>query len=206
MAYTINPGAILEIAIEGTLNGQQFISLFPFKFTDGDPSADGRATAQAVLAVAMGAARLKAKYAACIVDAVNDMHMYAQWIYPIRYAYIAAAGADFGGLIGETAFPQNVAAAITKIGAQANRSNIGTLHMPAVPSTWVIDGLLTPDAVTAYSGLGTEILADIVVETGRTFDQVIYHRVNGSLSAKVEQFQVQPTSRVMRRRTVGVGS
>lgn len=132
-----------------------------------------------------------------------------QLIFPTRYAYdYYPTPGDQGGVV-QPALPPNDGATITKRNDATGKNNRGSIHMPGVPSTFVVDGFLTAAAIGTYAQIGAKGVTPISLaqlpDPPMEWAPVIFHRVAPGASQPWTTWTVQDTSRVNRRRTVGVG-
>lgn len=206
MAYPIVDGSIAEVSVEMSVNGQNCMSLFHYYLEEEDPVTDGAALLVELLNWFAGGGGPFTAYEECIPDTVIDMSVYGQWITPTRYRYEIAAGGPFVGDVNSPPYPPNVSAAITKFGEAADRHNIGTLHMPAVPTTFIVDGMISAVGLGAYGGLASVLSNGFVSAAGHALSPVIFNRASPGDSPYIIGAFTQLTSRVNRRRTVGLGS
>lgn len=105
--------------------------------------------------------------------------------------------------------PPNVAAVITLKTDKAGRDQVANKHLGAVPLGFYVAGILTEDAINVYDNVAASLTNTIPVSNGADeFDliPVIYHRSGLTTSDTITQRQVNNTVRVMRRRTVGLGT
>jgi len=206
MAYPIVDGSIAEVSIEMAVNGQNCMSLFHYYLEQDAPVVDGAALMLELLGWFVGAAGPFPEYEDCIPDVVNNMSVYGQWITPDRFRYEIAPAGPFAGNVANAPLPQNVSAAITKFGDAANRHNIGTLHMPAVPVNFVQDGMISAVGLAAYGALAAVMQDGFISAGGHVLSPVIFNRLSPNDSPYIIGAFTQLTSRVNRRRTVGLGS
>lgn len=206
MPYNIGAGSILEMSYHGKVDGQLFISQLHYLFATGTTIVDGEAAALEMIDNLNNAGNLSDDYLACIPDEVGGIRLRAQWITPIRYRYVVDPGGVRQGTVASPSMPSNVAVALTKTGEKANRHNIGTLHMPAVPASFIGDSLLTVLGQIAYDELCSDLPDNFILATGQDLRPVLFNRVAPSTSVQIVQAFPQDTSRVNRRRTVGLGA
>lgn len=206
MAYPISPGAVAEVTVEGTYNGQLFMSLFHYRLLNGSTIPDGAATITALINWFAGPSDNLLFYLGCLTNEIDDIQVYGQWITPFRYRYLPQAGGPYTGTGGALGYPQNVSAALTKFGEAANRKNIGTLHMPGVVTTFIAGGEITPLGFGAYDGMCAALVTTFVAPGGGEMIPVIFNRSSPATSPRIVGAFTQPTSRTNRRRTVGVGA
>lgn len=206
MAYPVSSGAILEVTNEGRHNDQIVMNVFHFYMQNDGGITDGAASAAAFLAWWKGASSIWDDYLACISQDVVGIQAYAQWITPVRYRYVIAAGApEPGGYAGPSA-PQNVQASLTFFGDEANRRNLGRKALPGVPIDQTTNGKFS----NLHIGL-MQVLCDSLVQTfigpeGEEYDYCIFNRQTPELSPLVVGGFPQDTVRVERRRTLRVGA
>jgi len=206
MAYVINPGAILQVTLDFTVNGQLNMALFHYVFQTGTAIADGKAAALDFISKIEVADELVPRFLDCISDEVLDLKVRAQWIWPARFRFVPSPTPPAAGGSLNAPLPSNVAAAITKYAETADRHGLGTLHIGGVPVTFVQDSLITVGGLIAYDALGDKMSSVYVLTTGQAMAPVLYRRGNPALSPVIIEANPQSTSRVSRRRTVGVGA
>lgn len=207
MAYVIGANAIVEVTFEGLHEGQQVMSTYHYKMGTPATVPDGYAVLGELLTKVMGGGELFETWREAISVHVTDLVVSAQWIKPNRYRYrFDIPAIDSGGIAGDCN-PTNVAIAITRLGEAANRHNQGTLHMPGVPLSFIDNSALQPAGAGLYSSHATVMLQDFVLPaSGAEMIPVLFNKVNYLLCPRMTAAQIQNYARVMRRRTVGVGS
>lgn len=208
---TIISGDIVAVTFETFFNGQQCLNTFHYRY-----DLDSGTTEDASIAIAALASRLNGvnqlfpSYAACLVAMAGEIKTYMQVIFSVRYIKNIVDNDHDVGQLEETPLPQNLAGVITLRGDFAGRMNIGNKHITGIPVIYVEEGIIQPDMLALYTNLAsaaTEKQSEIVVGTNTfSFTPVIFHRANPLDSAVITNFIVQDTVRVMRRRTVRVGS
>lgn len=208
MPYAISVGSVLEIVFEGKLLGQQTITSFCYLFDTGSALSipDGRAAVVEALNTVTIAGGMLDKYLLACSDQLVGVRAYGQWITPIRYAYVQAARPADDGQIAQLANTPNIAGVITRRGEIADRRNISSTHMPAVPASNYSAGTLVGGQITLYETLLTEMLTNLTVGPAAVLYPCAFHRALPSASRVMKEGFVEDTVRVMRRRTVGVGA
>lgn len=207
-SYVVAPNAICEIVQRGMHENQQVLSVFHYRYTDASPIADGAAMLDLIWNRWNAAGRMLDVYLNALSEKVIAIETRLQWITPDRFAYITKTEptAPTGKVAGD-AYPVNTSGAITKRTINAGRDQIGTLHMPGVPITFIGNGSVRPAGLAAYAALATEMTVDIVtLGTVANLSPVLFKKSSPDISPKFVNCTVQPTARVERRRTVGVGS
>lgn len=206
MPYPVSLSSILQISAIHTNSGQLCISLFHYKYTTGSPIPDGQAAAVDALNKIRVAGKLVDKYKDCLPDSVNDLVWWAQWVAPTRFRRTTLAIAADAGLVASPTMPSNVSAAITKFAEEASRKGLGTVHMPSVPQSFVNESVLALPGGLAYGALADRIRESITLTGGQILDAVLFHKPDHVMSPKIVATAVQNTTRVARRRTVGLGA
>lgn len=208
MAYPINVGAVAEFTVEGRLQNQQVMNVFHYVL-EGDPVtpiADGRAAMVTALEQLEANNDLLDLYTKAVSQDYEEIYLYGQWITPTRYAYVQGFSGPTSGTIATPSLPANVAGTIVRRGDLANRNNISTTHIPGVPNDATLGGEITPAQRNLYNDLLTVMLRTIAVGGAKTLVPCAFNRQSPAGSAKLTEGYINTTARVMRRRTVGVGS
>lgn len=140
-----------------------------------------------------------------------------QWIDLDRFVkQTFTVGAAGEAAVGTTV--TNLAAALELRGDKASKRAVGTKHIPGVSGGSVVAGVLGAALIGALQNLGGASLLPVTVAT-RIMTPIIFGRARPEYTDKhgvlhpalpksyqvVTGFAVQPTARVMRRRTVGLG-
>ena len=206
MAYEIVPDSILQLSFEGRVYSQQIMTVLSYRLISETPIPDGAASADAFLSNAIAAGGIYRLWLDCLSQNAIDCDAYAQWITPTRYAYRAAGAGNTVGTMGFDCISPNYSAGITRRGELANRHSISNLHMPAVPDTGVQQGLLMPVYEAPLEIFKEKSLEGFTLGFGAELLPVAFNRSAPSTSIVLVEGFVQNTARVMRRRTVGVGS
>jgi len=204
--YSIETGALCQIRIVGTCDNQQFISLFHYRFVDGPANPNGAQMLLDILNVFCPAGNVLEVYQNCIGQDIVDMEVYAQWIEPVRYVARRDINGPYVGVAPFDTRSANISTAITKKGELANRHAIGTLHMPAVPDNMIDNGYVSAGGLVDLQGLGDKMAVSLIVAGARQMEPCIYNRADYEQSVPIVSCSVQPTLRVSRRRTVGLGT
>lgn len=207
-SYVVAPNAICQIIIRGLHENQEVMSVFHYRYTDTSPIADGAAILELIWNRWNAAGKMLEVWENCVSEKVTAIETRLQWITPTRFAYVTKTEATgLTGKVAGDAYPTNTSVAITKRTINAGRTQVGTLHMPGVPSTFIGNGAVRPVAVTAYAALIAEMLLRITtLGTVVNLDPVIFHKSSPDISPIFVNCTLQPTARVERRRTVGLGS
>jgi len=196
----------LELTCEGRLAGQRVMNVFHYFMQLEGGVDDGHQECLDLMNTLQAGGGFWDKYLACLSADCIEMHMYAQWITDVRFAYVTSPVPDATGLAGQPALPPNDGAAITLRGDLADRHNLGRKAIPGVFQDYVVNGNL----VLIYFGLLEDFCDKIVLEqvnpSGAEYLPIIFNRATPELSPVITEAFPQHTSRVERRRTVGVGA
>lgn len=205
MAYPLNLQDTIAVTFEGFLAGQQMLSCLHYEVTAPTSTPDGRTALTALgnnLALAGG---LSQAYLECCSAELNECSIYVQKIAPQRYLPINLAAFSPIGLNVNPALPTNVAVAITKQAEAAGRKNVGTLHMPAVPTAFIAESGVQPGALATYQAFAT-LMALQVTAGGVTYRPIIFNRAAPATSPFIFSAFPREFARTMHRRTVGLGT
>lgn len=201
----VNNGALLEVVIHSKLNSQRQMTVLHYRVSDLSAPPDQFEK--------LAAADTRFAEADGIYDAVANVsgqdcefqEVQLQWIYPTRYAYRKFDSMPLIGQVDEDCLPQNLSVTLTKRGVEAGRHNIGSAHLPNVPTSWASEGMVNPASIGAYEALAVALKTPYTMATGGVLTPIIYNRNAPTLSVDVTTCIVQPEIRVQRRRTVGLG-
>lgn len=196
----------MEITAEGKLAGQLVMNVWHYYMEKEGGIEDGRAAALDVMNTIQIGGGWWDDYLACMCDQVTDVHLYAQWITPQRYAYITSPLLAATGVIGTDPLPPNDQASITLRSERAGRHSIGRKAIAGVPVASVTNGILQPAYIALLNALADKLDDVYVGDEGEDYTPVIFNRVTPELSEVIVEGFGQTTVRVERRRTVGVGA
>ena len=144
-------------------------------------------------------------YRGCMWTGIDDILLSAQWITPVRHAYIIdPAGPVAGQQLGDV-LPVNVQISLTLRGEDADRHNIGRKEMGGVIAAFLTGSNLNAVGRTPYEDFCETLTTEHIGPEGEQYTHVIFNRQTPELSPEVFEAFPQTSSRVTRRRTVGVG-
>lgn len=207
MAYEVDNLAIMSIAFEGLLFGQQTITTMHYQFVAATGPVDGTtAISVARTKVNTAGSGLYPNYTACISRDVQNLRQYYQWITPTRYAYVEFVPTSDTGEVDEDCIAPNLAYVLTRRGQLATRSNISNLHLPGVVASAVDGGYVTEGQRANLGQFGQASVNNIDLAGLGTLIPVAFHRANSAISAQLFTYYPAFTIRELRRRTVGLGS
>lgn len=204
---TVLAGDNVLMTINGALCGQTVMSTFCYVIESVTGSIDDTDLFGAFRTSICAAGELVDKYLACCPSNYVKGNLWFQIVRPQRIQKRVFGNSAPGGLSPYVADMPNVATTILRRGDIADRKNISTLHVPA-PTTndWIDTGSLTIEALTANQALATKVLKSYTTATFvANFYPSILNKGTSSDVTPIISASAETTSRVMRRRTVGVG-
>lgn len=145
------------------------------------------------------------RYLACLPPQYSLTEMRAQLISPQRSAYVPVAFAATPGTNANAATVANDSAAITIRTPFAGRNFRGTKHIGPIPDGASANGLLTPAFRVLLSNLGTALIEAITPAGAGGFLANVVYNQGTQVGTFTTNFLLGDQSRVIRRRTVGVG-
>lgn len=207
MAYPININDVIEVTFEGRLFAQQVMSVFHYVVTNPVTVPNGAEELAFLMDTLNADDGFLAQWLACCSNQLTNATIKVQKIAPLRFLPVQADGISSTGGVGSASMPSNVAVAITKRAEQAGRHGRGTLHMPGVPIEFVTNGSVNIVGAGVYDSLRAQILLERTPFGGAvTYQPVIFNRALPLTSQPVLNTVLRREARVMRRRTVGLGS
>jgi len=206
---TVNVGDTIEVIMEGRSAGQATLNVFHYQITAAPIGGfDWNGYADQLNVQFGNPGGFIEKYLACCSNEFTLRTLRVQAIRAVRYSYENFDKADEPGTVAEESLPPNDAIVITKRNDGTGRHSRGSFHMPGVPRTFVSNGDITAAGLAAYTAFAQEafqVLQLTVLSGTVDLTPVIFNRSNPLTSQQWNQFIVQHTSRVQRRRTVGLG-
>jgi hypothetical protein len=208
MAYTVTEGAMLEVTLVQELAGQAVLNMLHYKlhFTGGSIDVDGVAAINHLDGLLNVAGGLTGKMSTAQVTDLIWKHVRYQWIFPTRYGFVELDPSPAAGAVVDTALPPNDGIAFTKRAERSGRQFIGTFHMGGIAAGDLTAGEINGVRLAAFNAVRDELKATYTYAPGgEQFIPVIYHRAAPADSPVVVNTVLQTTSRINRRRTVGLG-
>lgn len=206
MPYSVPDGGIVECIFEGRVLGQQMISVFHYQLDLAGGSTDGGVALDALKVQLNAAGGPHAKYMSCMSQQYNTGRIRLQWILPDRYAYREYLPTNTDGQAPTDVVAPNAAAAINKRSDLAGIHGHGVTHMPAVSIDFVTAGEINAAGLLAYVDFAEQMKTDMVTIGSGTYHPIIYNRATPGDVVFITGYAIDNVLRVMRRRTVGVGS
>jgi hypothetical protein len=205
-SYNVSVGDVAEVSIRGKIDGQRTITVLHYR-VDTLPGAsyDGPTLLDQLVQDLEDASSLFSNYKAlcCAVWSLETVR--AQWISAIRYAYKNYPSyAGPGGNLNDC-MPANVSVAIERKSIFAGRGGYGTTHFPAVAVNKITGSEVNAADQIGYRNWGLTTCSNSNPATGVQLIPVLFKRSAPATGNVPSTAVVQPTIRIMRRRTVGVG-
>lgn len=210
MANTVQAADIVELTMMGKFEGNDVMNKFHYACISVSGAPQGSQAVFAALDTNLSG----------VAGLVNLVRLLAPSNYTLRfnrYQVIAPVrqvaypiAKDVGGLNTFTTLTGNIAVALTKRGDLAGRKNISTTHVIGTTAEDLIEaGKLTATAKTLAENIAAFMDNQVSITVGGVdyeFGPVIFHKNEPANPTPITSVIVQDTVRVMRRRTLNVGS
>lgn len=204
-------GDLIQITLLGYWNQQAIMLTHHLKVRT--PPSGGQTTSQALQSLLTAIAgetpgTLARTYLECLPDNYTMRIRSAQKIYPTREVMQSQSDALVGLWESGTALTGQLAGVITLRTEKAGRSQVSNKHIGPAPDDGILNGQTTAAWRVPLDNLANALETAITAANGAIYDPCIYHRGGDGAAAKsdlITSYVLQPTARVMRRRTVGLG-
>jgi|SRR6476620_11006904 len=209
---TVPEGAIVSYIFDGRLDNQQFLLTSHWKLffvTFAAPDPDYGALANAAFAVWDTLGDFNARYLDCLSHDASVADVIFQVISPTRLVRKVFHPGDGEGHVIEDALPPNVSHVITLQTDIAVPRVVGNKHIGAVPVTGTLGGEITDPQKTLMNTLAGSLISDCdftIAGNDYSLQPVMLNKTTPADSKRVFTGYTQTTTRVERRRTVGLGS
>lgn len=214
-SYPIAQNSVLAVTYRGLLFDQIVLNVLHYQMQSDSTPTDYQTLVGAMMTNIEANNGQRAKYLACVSSDYTLSGIDVQAVYPTRLVAIPHNYTDQEGLYDAGAFPPNVSAVLEKTTQYASRWGRGSVHLPAIPLEAVTGGTLNVEYIQILAELcGNLELGLSLGGVNGTVKPVLYHAATKAKGDKpatdtriTQVLSVDPrtTSRVMRRRTVGVG-
>jgi len=208
MSLEVSENSIVAMIVRYTHDGQENLNTFHYKVrTLGGVGLSVTEVNSGVEYCWTVIGGLKERFQDCLSVDIVDCEVWSQVIALQRFPKKLAVGA-FSGTVAGTALPSNLSHALTLRGEFAGPRYRGTKHIGGQASSFSSQSLLTPAGLGALMTLGDGLVMDQDGDAGgdTTFYPVIYNRADPGASIAIKDYLVGSTTRVQRRRTVGLGT
>lgn len=194
--------SIIQVIIETNLNTQRLLNVLHYQ-VDSVGALDYNVALNALLGTLQSPGDVVETLSNCQSEDAQIRRISAQPVYPARLAIISGVLAIDGG-VAQPALPQNTSLVVTKRSDLATRYGTGSIHIPGIPTTFVSNGFIT-GAANAAMVLFADAASAPKLAGGNTYTPVLWNLATPGRVTVWDRYVIQETSRVMRRRTVGVG-
>lgn len=197
--------SIILTTFQYTQNSQEMLNTcyHLFNFAGGTP--DYHTTMDAWLTLNAGAGNWVDDVLAAMHSSVTLLAIYAQPVWPTRLTRIQRVINTPGSRAG-TPLPQNCCAVIDKLSDSGARWGRGSWHQPGMISSDVTGGNLGAAIITLLDDIRPWLRTTQTLGGGEEFIPILWNSRNPGRKTPITMTRVQTESRVMRRRTVGVGA
>lgn len=146
------------------------------------------------------------RYSTFAYTEITFPYVRAQAIYPVRFAYRSYDPNWSGGNAEGVPLPQNVTGVISFRSDFTGPHSHGNSFITGLQTDHVEAGVLTEAGKLGLEVIAGTLLGPIVTTTTpATFYPIIFNRTTPTANQKITNAVIQDQSRVMRRRTVGLG-
>lgn len=196
-APTLAANDVLIGVIKGTLFNQTVESTFHWKVTSV-PNGYNLLTFVEELA-----AGFLTDYAECMSISWAASAVYARRISAPATRGVETIPTATPGVVNSVSLPPATAAVLSRYTNVAGPKGRGRVFMPAVPTSFHLNGLLTNAGVDTYGGFLPRLDLTFTTTAGAVLEPVLVSTTGEATN--VETAKVQRVLRVQRRREIGVG-
>lgn len=204
--FSILTNDILEVVIGQLQNNQQILNVLHYQFRGSVTITDGDAEVQRVIEyIHDNAASVVAKMKLAQIDELSYNYVRGSIVAPLRKRYLHYIAAGTGAIMGDPC-PPNVSMVLTKQSSLAGRGRSGRMSIGGVPFTGQANGILTEAQLNLLEDVAAAVMADIdVAGQSLGWRPVLWSPGGVGVAPSIADVFAQPTTRVVRRRTVGQG-
>lgn len=153
-----------------------------------------------------GNVNLVGALADCLHADAEITFIQVQQVGPIRRFYRRSAVSAFGTFAGDEYFPPNTSAVITLQPNNPGRGRSGSVHVGGLSTlAGTNEGLLSADLNVVLEALAETVLRGVGGVAPANYWKPVMYQPDEETTNAIVGFALQPTLRVMRRRTVGLG-
>lgn len=204
----LQDGDIIETQVRGRCFGQRIILTEHFRVLGSFPEGNSVATDLKQISTDFLAGEARAfipVYLAALPPQYIAEEVRAQRIWPERAAYQSTVLTDLVGTNANAATVANDAAAVTMRTQLSGRRFLGTKKIGPVPDAVSSAGLIIDAYILLLAAIATKMQGSWVPPaSGSLLQPVIWHRDIFTFT-EIRGFAIGKSSRVNRRRTVGIG-
>lgn len=207
MATPVSANTVWLCTLRGTLHGQTILNTHHLVYNGSGTIPDYEALANQFLSNQVtNNTQFWFQFAGCVSTDFIANEMTMQPIYPNRYNAATLSMAGSTGFLSGEALPPNVSATITKRSVNATRWGRGSNHLAGVRLQDTSGGRWDAGQLVLLDGYADFISGQWAAGGSfLNFRPVLWNRTNPGRITDVTSASAQPTTRVERRRTVGLG-
>lgn len=205
MPTPLPQNSIVLVTAEYYIDGQQCLNTIHYQFRSPGPHPDYRLAMTELLSGLTAAGSFVDDLRAFMATDVSFWALHAQPVSPVRLARVSSI-IDQPGLRAGTGLPSTIAAVISRKSDQVSRKGRGNVHIGGLVVPDNEDGVLSNAARLLLDTIAPNLIDTRVIPSGGDFVPVIWSPATPNVVFDVTHTEVMDTIRVVRRRTVGVGS
>lgn len=202
MPYPLALNDIVQLNIVyAQVNVVRQMNTFHFRFSGGPIPADGRAAITTFITDWSAPSRASGwvnRWQQLSTVSANVDQVTGQKVYPVRYGKITINTA-FQGIGADDILPGFVQMPIMRRGDIGTRYAVGGVRVPGISEGLVTDGTPDPALLAILEVMATDMKTPFVDTAGRTWQPIVYRRLNPGSSVDVVQTTVG--SRLSTQRT-----
>jgi len=202
-------GDVFLTTWEGECNAQKILLTHTYEISALSGATDEMAVSEDIAGrlTQVGVDIMETTFLNCMASNYILDFVHVQKIHPVRYRRYTLPR-NIAGALANPALTSNVNAVITFNTNLAGRDQVSNKHVGPAPTTagWYTSGEVTVGYKAVLDALKDAMLQSVIAAGWYTATPCIYHRAD--VIPKSDYLSVgivQPTVRVMRRRTVGLG-
>jgi hypothetical protein len=200
--------SLVRVNWMGRCFGQRIVLTTGYKKTTGPVALTDEQEMNGIIddLIVGGGVDLLTDYLACLPPEYAMEEVRAQVIHSTRTTAVQRVIAT-PGTHASSATVASDSACITLKGAFAGANRRSNKHIGPVPDAASAAGLITNAFTTKLNALGSALVSLVVLGGGETYTPTVWHidPFNAATTHTLNQWTVGTTSRVQRRRTVGLG-
>jgi len=202
--YNVASGAILEAVIGMQKDGQAILNVSHWKLGGVPAPQNGVLLMNSFNTLFNVAGSYLSDLANVLPAETQLVYVSYQWIFPTRYTYRTYTPVVVAGGVAQPSLPANVCLGVERNNDFAGKHNRGQFHIGPVPTTFVNNSSTTAAATAAYAPFLASCCAQLT-SLVEFWDPILFNKADPAASKVTDHAVLRTTSRVLHRRTVGVG-
>jgi hypothetical protein len=203
--YPISPNDVCEVTITAVLANQIVFWTHHYKYIDATVIADGNAELGLLTTALRTTSAVYTKLKGLQTSDVAYQEMRTQIVFPARRPYHSFDLRPDAGTKAPPTAPPNVACFINKQSSIVGRGRHGGWHICGVDLASISAGIMDPAYIALANVAAGLWNTDVLTTSGSHWHPVIFNPRNPTPQADIFGTFTERTSRIERRRTVGVG-